>query len=127
MGKPPAPLSAEELREIKRRWGQDRVVRLLLWEISRLRQVVLVLYRQIARLSAYEPDRIKPDLDPHVEEALEAEPVIREHSRVDPYSYKYGRKHRWPHMSEEKEDALNEKVEREQSERELKRHSRESR
>ena len=127
MGKRPAPLTAEELREIKRRWGQDRVVRLLLWEISRLRQVLLLLYRQIVRLSAYEPDRIKPDLDPHVEEAIEAEPVIREHSRVDPYSYKYGRKHRWPHMSEEKEDALNETIEREETERERKRKARDAR
>ena len=127
MGKRPAPLTAEELREIKRRWGQDRVVRLLLWEISRLRQVLLLLYRQIVRLSAYEPDRIKPDLDPHVEEAIEAEPVIREHSRVDPYSYKYGRKHRWPHMSEEKEDALNETIEREETERERKMKARDAR
>ena len=40
------------------------------------------------------------------EAVLDAEPVILENARPAAENYKYGRKRRWPHMTEEAESAL---------------------
>ena len=53
-------------------------MRLLLWEIARLRGVIKVLYRQIVRLTPYSADTIQVPLDEAVEEAMEEEPAILE-------------------------------------------------
>jgi hypothetical protein len=132
MARRPEPLTAKELCEIKERWGKDRLVRVLLWEVSRLRRVVTLLYRQIAKLAAYQPDCVTPDLDPEVVRAIESEPAIAEMAKANPFSHKYGRPRRWPHMPSEKEAALNKKMEHDAdaqaaSVRDLKRQSREAR
>lgn len=70
-------------------------------------------------------------MDEETEAALDAEPVILENSRPAEENYKYGRKRRWPHMTEEAESALGAKMDAEDNgkltERELKRQSREAR
>src|SRR5438132_537997 len=73
----PAPLSATELREIYSRWGKDRLARILLWEISRLRAAIRLLYRHVCRVTHYSHDS-QPGLDADLEDALENEPVILE-------------------------------------------------
>ncbi len=108
------------------------MARLLLWEIARLRNVVMVLFRQVCRLSYHRPDEPAIDLDEATESAINNEPVIIENSLPRRDNFKYGRKSRWPHMSEQAEAALSAKmdsdaVEPKISERELKRKSREAR
>lgn len=129
--KRPTPLTGDELRNLRDRFGSDRLARLLLWEIARLRRVVLVLYRQICRLSYHRPDEVGPGMDEETEAALDAEPVILEISGPTSENYKYGRKCRWPHMTEEAESALGAKMDAEAegkwTGRELKRQSREAR
>jgi hypothetical protein len=75
----------------------------LLWEIARLRSVVTVLYRQICRLAHHRPDEPALGIDEETEAVLDVEPVILENARPADENYKYGRKHRWPHMTEEAE------------------------
>jgi hypothetical protein len=127
----PAPLTGNELRTLRDRFGSDRLARLLLWEIARLRNVVMVLFRQVCRLSYHRPDEPAIDLDEETESAINAEPVIIENSQPGRDNFKYGRKNRWPHMSAEAESALAEKMEAEAdgqlTERDLKRRSREAR
>ena len=65
--KRPKPLTGDELRNLRDRFGSDRLARLLLWEIARLRSVVLILYRQICRLSYRRPDEVGPGLDEETE------------------------------------------------------------
>ena len=72
------------------------------------------------------------DLDEATESAINNEPVITENSLPRRDNFKYGRKSRWTHMSEQAEAALSAKmdsdaVEPKISERELKRKSREAR
>jgi hypothetical protein len=120
--KGPKPITGDELRNLRDRFGSDRLARLLLWEIARLRSVVLVLYRQICRLSYHRPDEVGPGMDEETEAAL---------ARRSSEDYKYGRKRRWPHMTEEAESTLGAKMDAEANgkltERELKRKSREAR
>jgi len=129
--KRPRPLTGAELRNLRDRFGSDRLARLLLWEIARLRSVVMVFYRQICRLSYHRPDEVGPGIDEDTEAALDAEPVILENAQPGSENYKYGRKHRWPHMSAEAETALSAKMDAEAkgklTDRELKRISREAR
>jgi len=129
--KGPKPLTGDELRNLRDRFGSDRLARLLLWEIARLRSVVLILYRQICRLSYHRPDEVGPGMDEETEAALDAEPVILENAHAADDNYKYGRKRRWPHMSEEAESALGANMDAEANgkltDRELKRQSREAR
>jgi hypothetical protein len=129
--KGPKPLSSDELRNLSDRFGSDRLARLLLWEIARLRSVVPVLYRPICRLSYHRPDEVGPCTDEETEAVLEAEPVILENARPVDENYKYGRKRRWPYMTEESEAALGKKMDADANgkltERELKRQSREAR
>ena len=79
--KRPRPLTGDELRNLRDRFGSDRLARLLLWEIARLRSVVMVLYRQICRLSYHRPDEVGPGLDEETETVLDAVPVILENAR----------------------------------------------
>jgi len=79
--KRPTPLTGDELRNLRDRFGSDRLARLLLWEIARLRSVVMVLYRQICRLSYHRPDEVGPGLDQETEAVLDVEPVILENAR----------------------------------------------
>ena len=127
----PKPLKGDELRSLRDCFGSDRLARLLLWEIARLRSVVMVLYRQICRLSYHRPDEVGPGIDEETEAVLEDEPVILENARPASENYKYGRKRSWPHMTEQAETALAEKIDTEAkeklTERELKRQSREAR
>ena len=129
--KRPRPLTGDELRNLRDRFGSDRLARLLLWEISRLRSVVMVLYRQICRLSYHRPDEVGPGLDQETEAIVDVEAVILENARPASENYKYGRKRRWPHMTEQAEMALAEKIDTEAkeklTERELKRQSPEAR
>lgn len=90
--------------------------RLLLWEIFRLRGVVMVLYRQVCRLSYYRPDKPPIDLDEETEAVINGEPVIIENAQPSQDNYKYGRKGRWPHMSAEAEAELSAKMEAEAKE-----------
>jgi hypothetical protein len=127
-----APLSEQTiLRNLRDRFGSDRLARLLLWEIARLRSVVLVLYRQICRLSYHRPDEVGPGIEEETEAVLDVEPVILENARPADENYKYGRKRRWRHMSEQAETPLGAKMDAEANgkltERELKRQSREAR
>jgi len=127
----PKPLKGDELRSLRDCFGSDRLARLLLWEIARLRSVVMVLYRQICRLSYHRPDEVGPGIDEETEAVLEDEPVILENARPASENYKYGRKRSWPHMTEQAETALAEKIDTEAkeklTERELKRQSPEAR
>jgi hypothetical protein len=124
----PQPLTATQLREINQRCGKEPVVRLLLWEIARLRGVIKVLYRQIVRLTPYSGDTIQVPLDEAVEEAMEEEPAILEEQRQDaPTSAASMPRRRWPHMSEEAEERLQRGGTPEQSDRDLKRKSRQAR
>ena len=129
--KPTKSLTGDELCNLCDRFGPDRLSRLLLWESARLRRVVLVLYRQIFRLSYHSPDEVGPRMDEETEAALDAEPVILENAHAADDNYKYGRKRRWPHMSEEAESALGANMDAEANgkltDRELKRQSREAR
>ena len=111
--KRPKPLSGDELRNLRDRFGSDRLARLLLWEIARLRSVVMVLYRQICRLSYHRPDEVGLGIDEETEAVLDVEPVILENARPESENYKYGRKRRWPHMTEAAETALAEKMDAE--------------
>ena len=77
-----------KLRGTQERCGKQPVVRLLLWEIARLRGVIKVLYRQIVRLTPYSGDTIQVPLDEAVEEAMEQEPAILEEQRQDSASAK---------------------------------------
>ena len=86
--KPTKPLTGDELCNLCDRFGPDRLSRLLLWE---MRRVVLVLYRQIFRLSYHSPDEVGPGMDEETEAALDAEPVILENSGHTSENYKYGR------------------------------------
>jgi len=56
------------------RFGSDRLARLLLWEIARLRSVVTVLYRQICRLAHHRPDEPALGIDEETEAVLDVEP-----------------------------------------------------
>ena len=129
--KRPRPLTGDELRNLRDCFGSDRLARLLLWENARLRNVVMVLYRQICRLSYHRPDEVGPSIDEETEAALDAEPVILENARPAVEHYKYGHKHRWPHVSAQAETALSAKMDAEAkgklTDRELKRKSREAR
>jgi hypothetical protein len=89
--KPTKSLTGDELCNLCDRFGPDRLSRLLLWESARLRRVVLVLYRQIFRLSYHSPDEVGPGMDEETEAALDAEPVILENSGHTSENYKYGR------------------------------------
>jgi len=89
--KPTKSLTGDELCNLCDRFGPDRLSRLLLWEIARLRRVALVLYRQIFRLSYHSPDEVGPDMDEETEAALDAERVILENSGHTSENYKYGR------------------------------------
>jgi len=129
--KRPRPLTADELRNLRDRFGSDRLARLLLWEIARLRSVVMVLYLQLCRLSYHRPGEVDSGIDVETEATLEAEPVILENARPAGENYKYGRQRRWPHMTAEAETALAAKIDAEANEklteREIKRQSREAR
>jgi len=125
------PLTCDELRRLRDRFGSDPLSRLLLWEIARLRSVVRVLYRQICRLSYHRPAEVGPGIDEETEAVLDVESVILENAQPNSENCKYGRKHRWPHMSAEAETALGEKKDADANgkltEREFKRRSREAR
>ena len=124
----PKPLTATQLREINQRCGKQPVVRLLLWEIARLRGVIKLLYRQIVRLTPYSADTIQLPLDEAVEEVMEEEPAILEEQRQDsPASAAPETRRRWPHMSEEAEQRLRDSGSPQRNDRDLKRKSRESR
>ena len=127
----PKPLTCDELRALRDRFGSDRLARLLLWEIARLRSVVMVLYRQICRLSYHRPDEVGPGIDQETEAVLDVEPVILVNARPTNENYKYGRQRRWPHMTEDAEAVLGAKRDAEANEklteRELKRQLREAR
>jgi hypothetical protein len=124
----PKPLTATQLREINQRCGKQPVVRLLLWEIARLRGVIKVLYRQIVRLTPYSADTIQVPLDGAVEEAMEDEPVVLEEQTQDSQtSARSVRRTRWPHMSAEAEAGLQADMSLERKERDTKRRSREAR
>jgi hypothetical protein len=129
--KRPKPLTGDELRQLRDRFGSDRLARLLLWEIARLRNVVMVLYRQLCRLSYHLPDKVGPGIDEETEAAINCEPVIIENARQSREDFKYGCQRRWPHMSEDAEAELTVKMQSEANgqltERELKRQSREAR
>ena len=123
----PKPLTASELREIRERYGKQPVVRTLLWEISRLRGVIKLFYRQIVRLTLNSEERTLL-LDGAVEEAMEEEPAIleeqRQDSRASPASLPRTPR---PHMSKEAEDRLRDGSSAQTNERDLKRKSREAR
>ena len=125
------PLTCDELRRLRDRFGSDPLSRLLLWEIARLRSVVRVLNRQICRLSYRRPAEVGPGIDEETEAVLDVESVILENAQPNSENCKYGRKHRWPHMSAEAETALGEKKDADANgkltEREFKRRSREAR
>ena len=123
----PKPLTATELRDIQERCGKQPVVRLLLWEIARLRGVIKLLYRQIVRLTLNSEERTLL-LDGAVEEAMEEEPAILEEQRQDsPASPANLPRTPRPHMSEEAEERLQRGGTAEQNDRDLKRKSREAR
>src|SRR4051812_33413731 len=104
MGKQgPKPLTGDELRSLRDRFGSDRLARLLLWEIARLRSVVMVLYQQICRHSYYRPNEPPTDMDEETETVIDAEPVITENAHASREIFKSGRERRYPHMSAEKE------------------------
>jgi hypothetical protein len=52
-------------------------------------------------------------MDEETEAALDAEPVILENSHPVDENYKYARRRRWPHMTEEAESALGAKMDAE--------------
>ena len=124
--KRPAPLTASQLREIQTRWGKDRLTRVLLWEISRLRELVRLLYRQLCRLTKYSENGDHMTLDSALEEALEDEPIVLEEDRKDASGFNHSPQRRWPHMSEEAEARLHDELSGKDA-RELKRKARESR
>jgi len=88
--KGPKPLTGDELRNLRDRFGSDRLARLLLWEIARLRSVVMVLYRQLCRLSYHRPNEVGPGLDEETEAVLDVESVILENAQPNSENYKYG-------------------------------------
>ncbi len=126
--KRPEPLTASELREMQARWGKNRLARVLLWEIFRLRELVRLFYRQVCRLTKYAEDRDHITLESTLEEALENEPVVLEEDRKQNGGSEPSQpKTRWPHMSEEAEQRLRDSGSSQPSDRDLKRKSREAR
>ena len=123
--KRPKPLTTAQLREIHTRWGKDRLARVLLWKISRLRELVRLLYRQLCRSTHYEHGS-HVAFDSALEEALENEPIVLEEDRKDASGFNHSAQTRWPHMSEEAEARLHDQL-RGKDDRELKRKARESR
>lgn len=130
----PKPLTAAELKLVKEQWGDDRVVRKLLWEISRLRNVVhrWYTYHWTVRHYRNQAETHAKDLnEAYIHEQFldlfEGEPVLREREKRTPYEP--SKRRRWPHMSEDKESALVAKIEAgdDQAAREAKRHTREAR
>ena len=100
-------------------------MRVLLWEISRLREVVRLLYRQVCRLTQYSEDGDHITLDSALEEALENEPVVLEEDRKHSGGSEPGHpRTRWPHMSEEAEKRLQGGGTPRPSDRDVKRKSR---
>jgi hypothetical protein len=124
--KRPKALTTAQLREIHTRWGKDRLARVLLWEISRLREVVRLLYRQVCRLTKYSENGDHMTLDSALEEALENEPIVLEEDRKDASGFNPSPQRRWPHMSEEAEARLHDQLNG-KDDRELKHKARESR
>ena len=61
----------------------------------------------------HRPDEVGPGMDEETEAALDAEPVILENSHPVDENYKYARRRRWPHMTEEAESALGAKMDAE--------------
>ena len=103
-------------------------MRVLLWEISRLREVVRLLYRQVCRLTQYSEDGDHITLDSALEEALENEPVVLEEDRKHSGGSEPGHpRTRSPHMSEEAEKRLQGGGTPRPSDRDLKRKYREAR
>lgn len=124
----PPPLATQELKMIKEQWGEDRVVRKLLWEISRLRDTVYRWYEYHIQLSHYSRDLNKLSVHGDFEDLFE-EPLILERMPKPLSQPSTSRSRRWPHMSEEAEDKLIAKIEAGDTlaVREAKRHTREAR
>ena len=128
--KPTKPLTGDELCSVRPLWPRPIVAAVIVGDRSPA-QGSPGLYRQIFRLSYHSPDEVGPRMDEETEAALDAEPVILENAHAADDNYKYGRKRRWPHMSEEAESALGANMDAEANgkltDRELKRQSREAR
>ena len=122
----PKPLATKELRLINEQWGEDRVVRKLLWEISRLRDVVHRWYAYHIELSHYAQDLNELSVHDKFVDLFE-EPVIMERMPRPPHEPSKPR--RWPHMSAEQEARLVAKIEAGDAAalREAKQHTRDAR
>ena len=121
----PKPLTAAELQQIREGWGDDRLVRKLLWEISRLREVVHQSYTYISRLTRYTDDINERAVHGEFDNLFTNEPVVTERNPRTPYEPSPGP--RWRNMSEESEAKLIAKMDTEQGMREAKRQSRDTR
>jgi hypothetical protein len=121
----PKPLTAAELQQIREGWGDDRLVRKLLWEISRLREVVHQSHHYVSYLTSYIDDTNANAVHCKFEHLFDNEPVVFERKPQAPYKLPPVR--RWPHMSADQEAKLAAKMDSEQGQREAKRLSRESR
>jgi hypothetical protein len=121
----PKPLTAAELQQIQEGWGNDRLVRKLLWEIARLREVVHHSYAYISRLTRYTEDANERAVHGEFDNLFTDEPVVTERRPRTPYESPRGP--RWRNMSEEHEATLAAKMDVEIGTREAKRRSRESR
>jgi hypothetical protein len=105
--------------------GDDRLVRKLLWEISRLREVVHQSHLYTNLLTSYIDDINAQAVHGKFEHLFESEPVVLERQTKTHYELPSAR--RWTHMSAEQEAELAAKMDTEQGMREAKRKSRESR
>ena len=97
----PKPLTAAELQTIRAESGDDPLVNKLLWEISRLRDVVHRSYTYIGRLTRYMQDSNERSIHCEYDDLFEHEPVVEERIDRPPYTSPPGR--RWPHLPIEKE------------------------
>jgi hypothetical protein len=120
----PKPLTAADLQQIRDGWGDDRLVRKLLWEISRLREVVHQSCLYVNHLTSYIDDTNANAVHCKFEHLFENEPVVFERQPKIPYELPPVR--RWSHMSAEQEAKLAAKMDSEQGVRDAHRKSRDS-
>ena len=123
----PRPLTGKQLRHIRDQWGRDRVVRVLLWEISRLRDVVRILCRRVVSLTRYSRDGPIVPSDPDVDQVFDTEPVIFEDIEANRARHTATPNRHWTHWTDEDQDTATAKKQGEASDREAKRQAREAR
>ena len=70
------PLTEADLLKIREQWGDDRVVNTLLWEIARLRKSVRLMFARTIALHSYIPKEIIVPDDPAIDRLYETEPAI---------------------------------------------------